>query len=266
MMKKIKSKEFSLAGTLTLALLLLSVFIVFSHSSAELTINPADSSSKFDCKIAYAYAGECTMESHTDSNGNEMSCISQYPSTVILNISRVSDDLSQSCRAIIEVYGIQITADRGESENFAYIVGANVGEPLLNITAQSDFIRSIHKIIDKSVYKYGVKGNLNFNWTSGKSLLSPPIGSSSFTSSSNSVLGLWDSGKPNSISVTVGRIGYVTMNDDESIAIYKDTLIKTLATASLNNYYDGFLYNTIVLPSKLPETNLFQPVLVVNPD
>ncbi len=63
---------------------------------------------------------------------------------------------------------------------------------------------------------------------------------------------------PNTVSVDLSRIGYLTMSED-SIMVYKDGATKTATTAQLDKYDDGFLYNLIVPIDKLPQTNLFLP-------
>ena len=114
-------------------------------------------------------------------------------------------------------------------------------------------------LIDRSVYMGGLKGDLYFNWTDNTSILSQNVGSISFYSSVNASVGLWDNGKPNAISITVDRIGYVTTSNG-SVSVYKDEATKRATAAQLSDYEDGFLYNNVVSAAKLSEANLFDAI------
>jgi hypothetical protein len=243
--------------TLIATALIVSCSLALAASYAQPT-KVAGSETQFKFDVAYAYVGKFTGNtSYGDSNGL-MSLVSQYPSTVIFNITRVPGVQIASCDAVIEVYGVHITTDNGEKENFVYIVGTNYSSSFSPDSELPSFVKHIDDIIDKSGYS-GVKGDFNFNWTDNTSILSHKVGSAGLYSSLNSTLGLWHAGKPNDISVTVNRIGYVTTSNG-AVSVYKDTATTKTATAvQLSNYEDGFLRNTLVPATKLPQTNLFEP-------
>lgn len=95
--------------------------------------------------------------------------------------------------------------------------------------------------------------------TDNTSILSNPVGSVDCYSSLHSGHGLWSAGKPNTMSVTVQRIGYLTIKNG-SVSLYKDTLeTTTTAIEQIGNYQNGFLHNDLVPAAKLPQTNLFHP-------
>jgi hypothetical protein len=103
-------------------------------------------------------------------------------------------------------------------------------------------------------------GGFKFNMTDNTSFVSPPIGSSGCYSGTPSKLGLWTAGEPNSISVSVQRVGYIAMNDG-SVSIYNDaTTSNAKAVAQLSSYQDGFINNNLIPASQLSQTDLFHPV------
>ena len=186
-----------------------------------------------------------------------MSLVSQYPSIVVFNITRVPGVKITACEAVIEVYGVHITTDKGEVENLGYIVGTNCSSDFFPSSELPSFLPHINDLIDKRIYST-VKGDLCFNWTDNTSILSRKVGSVCCYSTQNSSLGLWSAGKPNEISVTVNRIGYITLNNG-SVSIYKDAVINTATIVQLSNQDDGFLHNSLVPAAEMPQTNLFDP-------
>jgi hypothetical protein len=245
-------------GIIFATAVIVSFSLAVATSSAE-NIKVAGSETQFELNVAYAYVGKCTANtSYTDSNGRLMSLVSQYPSAVVFNITRLSGVRFPSCEAIIEVYGVHIATDTGKVEHHAYIVGTNYSASFSPDSELPSFLPHINNLIDKTVY-ITVKGDLCFNWTDNTSILSHTVGSACCYSNFNSTLGLWKSGKPNAIIVTVDRIGYITM-DNSSISIYKhSTTTNTTTVVQLGNYEDGFLHNTIVPAAKLQQATLFEP-------
>ena len=250
-------------SVLTTILIATSITIYCSLELAPSSVQAAmtaEPETQFKLDVAYAYVGEFTVNaSYTDSNGFLMSRISQYPSTIVLNITRVPGVKIASCDAVIEVYRVQISTDTGIVENHVYNVGTNYSsfsEPEL-----LSFIPHVNDLIKPSEYM-SAKGGMYLNWTENQSILTPSIGSATIYSTLNSTSGLWSVGKPNEIFVTVDRIGYITMNDG-LISAYKDAATKTATTAKLDNYENGFLHNTLVPAAELPQTTLFDPTAII---
>jgi len=223
----------------------------------------AGSETQFKFDVPYAYVGKCTnYTSYTDSNGYLMSRVSQYPSAVVFNITRLPGVKIASCDTVIEVYGVHIATDTGIAEHHAYIVGTNYSSSFSPSSELSSFLAHVDDLIDKTVYS-DTKGDLYFNWTDNTSILTHTVGSVCCYSSLNSTLGLWSAGKPNAIVVTVDRIGYITMTNG-SVSVYKDAATNNTATmVQLDNYEDGFLHNTLVPAAKLPQTTLFDPTATI---
>jgi hypothetical protein len=263
--KNKKNSLIALSVTFVATILIISFILSSSLSSAALPINVAESGTQLRFDMPYAYVGECTANmSYTDSNNRLMYADSLYPSAILLNITRVPGIQIASCDAEIEIYGIHVTTDTGVVENHAYFSGTNYN-PTFSRSQLSSFVPYINDLINKTVYST-IKGNFQFNWTENTAVLTRPVGSIGLFSSFNSTLGLWSAGKPNDISVTVERIGYITTSNG-SVSIYKDLTTKTAATVQLSNYSGGFLYNTVVPAAKLSQTDLFHPnaTLTVNP-
>lgn len=254
---KTVKRNLTILGVILIATALIVSFSLTLDSSSAQTTNVAGSGTQFKFGIAYAYVGKCTANtSYIDSNGL-MSLYSQYPSAVVFNITRVPGVQITSCEAEIEVYGVHIVTDTGTVENHAYFIGTNYTSSF-SVSKLSSFVQHINDLVDRSVYSE-VKGDFGFNWPDNTSILSHTVGSVGCYSSLNSTLGLWSAGKPNDISVTVDRIGYITTSDG-SVSVYKDvTTNNTAASTQLGNYGDGFLHNTLVPAARLPQTDLFSP-------
>jgi hypothetical protein len=100
---------------------------------------------------------------------------------------------------------------------------------------------------------------LEFAFWVGTSIISKPIGSVNCYSIYRSGHGLWSGGKPSALSVSVQRIGYITITNG-AVTYYKDSAQTSLPmTTQLGNHQDGFLYNDLVPPNHLTSVNLFNP-------
>ena len=242
-----------------IAIALIVCFSLALSTSSAQTIKNSGSETQFKFDVAYAYVAKFTANAtYNDSNSHLMSLVSQYPSVVVFNITRLPGVKIASCDAVIEVYGVHITTNTGEAENYAYIVGTNFSSTFSPSSELHDFIPHIHDIINQSAYSGGIKGDLYFNWSDNTSILSHRVGSMGLYSTLNSTLGLWSAGRPNEISVTVNRIGYITTSNG-SVSVYKDESTNTATATQHGNYEDGFLHNTLVPAAKLSQTNLFEP-------
>ncbi len=222
----------------------------------------ASSNTQFQIHAAYAYVGQApsNLSSYFDQARNtSMRLISQYPTSVVLNISSLPNAQIASCDAVVEVYGIKIATDTGLSESDAYFIGTNY-DPSLSNESLSTLIQYVPNLYNASLYT-NLAGNFKFNWDSSSSFLTDPIGSSIiYIASSNISLGLFSAGKPNAISATIYRIGYITISSG-SVTIFKDPPNKTPTDmVQLGNYESGFLYNDLMPSAQLPQVNLFRPV------
>jgi hypothetical protein len=217
----------------------------------------------FSVDIAYVFVGKGPSEApHSHFDGVLQYPESQYPSVVFFNVTSASIAKSESCDALIEVYLVQITSDKGSIESYAYFEGTNY-EPSFSDSKLELLTTRIYDLIDPSAVN-GVRGHFRFNWTNNEAVLGGKVGSFGSYSSRPSGLGLWSAGKPNTISVAVCRIGFVTINDD-FISVRADAVsADNMVQVQLQNFGEGFLYNKIVPADKLLqielETDLFQPL------
>lgn len=222
-----------------------------------LSAQPLKSEPLFNIDIAYAFVGEGPYEaphSHFDEVLHYPK--SQYPSAVYLNVTLDSNAENMSCDAVIEVYLIQISSDKGSTENYAWFEGTNY-KASFSDSELTSLTEHVYDLIDLNAVS-GVRGHFRFNWTDNKSILGGKIGSFGSYSSSPSGLGLWSAGKPNTISITVHRIGRVTL-DDDSILVRVDTT-NAKSKFQLEKYEEGFISNKILPVDNLSQIDLFQPL------
>jgi hypothetical protein len=133
-----------------------------------------------------------------------------------------------SCDGEIEVYKIKVTTDTNLTENFCYTIGTNYNpsfspQELKALLDQTLDLKGFNNIV--------TMGGFKFNMVDNKFILCIPIGSMGAYSSGLSGEGLWCAGTPNTISVTVQRIGYVTINNG-SVTLHRDTLNEVAAVTA----------------------------------
>lgn len=215
---------------------------------------------QFDLNLAYAYVGPAPSDnSYFDEGYNAtMYLENQYPSIAYLNITRVPGVQIASCDAIIEVYGIKIAANTGPAEYYSYGVGTDYNSSISN-SDKITMSNHLDDLVDHNLYR-AIVGNFKHNWAANTSILSFTIGSIGwYCTKPGGFGGLASAGLPSGISVTIYRIGYITISNG-SVSIYKDSAtINATASVQLDNYGDGFLFNKLVPAEKLSETNLFEP-------
>ena len=221
----------------------------------------ASANTQFQVKVAYAYVGPDTSNksSYFDQATNmTMQRISQYPASVLLNISRLQNTQITGCDAVVELYGIKIETDTGLSESDAYFIGTNY-DPAFSNASLSTLVDYVSILYNPGQF-LSLSGNFKFNWDSHSSFLTETIGSNTiYLPSDKSSLGLFSAGKPNVVSVTVYRIGYVTIANG-SVTIFEDQPNKASTDmVQLGNYKSGFLHNDLVPSDKL-SSNLFRPI------
>ena len=246
-------------------MLIATIVIAFSSASADTSsqqpTNVAGPETQFNVSIAYAYVGERPSNanaSYVGSNGALMFPVSQYPSAVILNVTRLPGAQIASCDAEIEVYNIQITTITGLVENNCYFVGTNYN-PSFSSSEPSRLIAQLKDLITSKDYS-GFIGNFEFNWTDSTSILSNLVGSANCYSTLHSSLGLWSAGNPESISVAVYRIGYIKMSNDSVVVYNEQPNSNAVDVKQLNTYGNGLVYNNLVPADKLPQVDLFSPI------
>jgi len=228
--------------------------------SSAVPINAASSATQFNVTVSYAYVGPApTNTSCFDPQFNAtMYLVSQYPSIVLLNITRLSGVQIASCDAVVQVYGIKVATNTGKTESYAYYVGTNYNSSF-SMSDESTLVPNVNNLINPNIYNYWA-GTFDFNWTANTSILSQSFGSiETYTDSPTTLPGLCGAGIPGAISISICRIGYVTMCNGV-VSCYKDTASSSAAISiQLSTHGDGFLYNKLVPPTELSQANLFSP-------
>ena len=212
---------------------------------------------QFDLAVAYSYVGQGPQnDTFTDSYGTVLSPVSQYPSAVYFNITRPNIE-KVTCDAVLEVYEVIIASDKGPTEKFVYFAGTNYN-PSFSGTEYNSLTQGIYDLFDLSAVD-AITGDFRFNWTDNESALSAKVGSYGIYTNYVNGLGLWSKGKPNTISVNIFRIGYVTMTNGD-ISVQPDTQgLNNKTQVQLQEYNDGFLKNEMPMDA-LSQNNKFEPL------
>ncbi len=196
--------------------------------------------------------------SFLQDNSTLMSVVSLYPSAVRFNITRFPGAQIESCDAALEFYNVRIISNTGVVEKNCYFIGTNY-KPSFTNDELTILFDHVDDVVSSRSLTTPVRGNFQFNMSDNSSILSDVVGSSGDYTAAQPSQGLWKNGQPNVVSVTVQRIGYLTISNN-SVSVYKDSTDRTpTATAQLSNYGNGFLHNCIVPENKLANADLFHP-------
>ena len=252
MTKKMKRSLIITGLILALATLIITISLESATTSAK-TIHIAGPETQFKLDLAYAYAGPVPLNSsYIASNGAKMSIVSQYPSTVQFNITRLTGDHFSSCDAAIELYRVQIKTDHEIKENLPYFIGTNYNASFSDSDLSTMFA-NVNDLVNPEDFSTALRGDFQFNMTDNSSIISVPIGSVGCFSTDSPQLGLWTAGNPHALSIAVQRIGYITISNG-SVSLYEDQPGKDAAvSAQLSSHGNGFLHNNIVPTDKLPQ-------------
>jgi hypothetical protein len=250
---------------LIIGVLLIAALFAVSLSLPALVASSAGAaqlpnvSPHFNLDVAYFFVGQGPSANCTSSDGHLMYPESLYPSAVYFNVTRPTNPDNVSCDALIEVFIVKIASDKGPAENYVYFDGTN-NNPSFSDAEKNALTVRIYDLFELSTID-GVSGNFCFNWTLGESLLSHKVGSYGVYTNYNYGLGLWRAGQPNTISLAVHRLGYVTMTNGVT-SVVPDTTLTSITQVQLQNSGSGFLINNIVPSNRLSQTNLFQLTLL----
>jgi hypothetical protein len=215
---------------------------------------------QFGVNIAYAYVGPrkdhfiCQNPLQDKIPVATLNAESLYPVLIYLNITHISNAEVKSCDAKLTVYLVQLSANTGATESYLYVEGTNYDPAFSDLSPLSSHISDF----DEAYTSNGLSGGFIFNWTVNTSNLGGRIGSCGSYSSKSSGLGLWSAGEPNTIIVSVHRIGSISA-DGESVSAAADVDSENLVQVPLERYGDGFIYNTIVSQQKLSQIDVFNP-------
>jgi len=234
-----------------------------SPSPIEQPTQWMDSKQQFHCDVIYAYVGRGNSEATHSLFGVPMYPKSQYPSIVYFNFTHVSNAEIESCDVEFEVYLIQISADKGPTENYTYIEGTNYRLSNRNSDLLTSLASHVKDLVDVRTIN-GRGGHFRFNWTTNTPITGGYVGSLGSYTNRPSGLGLWSAGEPKTISVSVRRIGWIIAKGS-SISTFANTARdENITQIQLQKFGDGFIYNKIVPADKLSQINPFEPPIPPN--
>jgi hypothetical protein len=236
----------------------ISISSVYSLQSETPNLKPQ----QFNLETAYAYVGQGpSNDTFTDSTGALLSPISRYPSAVYLNVTRPTVEDGQ-CDAVLEVFMVNISPDKNLTETFIYFAGTNYTS---SFSQEKLYILTEHifELFDVNAV-VAVRGNFRNNWTNNESVLSPAIGSYGIYTNFFTGDGLWSKGKPDAISVSYYRIGYVSMINGAVLVQPDIESVNYKSQVQLQENNGGFLKNNIIPTDQLPQTDMFKPSIPDN--
>ncbi len=180
------------------------------------------------------------------------SLASLYPAIVFFNFTHLLNE--QTCDAKMDVYLVQITTDTGITENYIYAEATNYDSAFSTPETLSNHITDFSEASDNN----GISGGFVFNWSASHSHIEGRVGSYGSFSSRPSELGLWSAGEPNAITVSVRRIGTISV-ENGAVTTAADSNSKSIVQISLQKFGAGFIYNTVISSDKLSQINLYDP-------
>ena len=234
--------------------------LLFSSTIGSLSASAPDfqeAEQQFNLDASYAYVGKGNPnDTVIDSQGNLLHPISQYPSAVYFNVTRPTVE-NLECDAILEVFNITILSDKGPAEHFVFFTGTSYN-PAFSDAELDVLTRRIYDLFDLDTVD-GVSGMFYPNWTDDESFLSAKVGSYGTYTDYKNDFGLWNEGKPDTISVTFHRIGYVTTTNG-TFSVKPDVIsVNYKNQVQLQEHNEGFFKNEILPMDELSENNRFQP-------
>jgi hypothetical protein len=252
-------RRFLLLGSMFLAVIIIASISLSLGSTPAQIVHTAGPKTQFQLSVAYAYAGAGPAnDSYIANNSTLMSPKTLYPTAVQFNITRLLGIQIEACDAALEFYSVRIMTNTGIVEKNCYFIGTNY-KPSFSDAQLTTLFDHVYDVVSPKNLTTPSRGNFEFNMSDNESILSAIVGSSGDYTTARSTSGLWTRGQPNIVSVTVQRIGYLTINND-SVSVYLDSPDRNpTAVAQLSSYGNGFLHNKIVPANKLANTDLFHP-------
>lgn len=222
----------------------------------------------FNVNVAYAYVGarndSLTSPNQPWGGTSASNASSMYPNVGYLTFASTG---SQSCDAKIEVYLIQFSSDTGVNQSYVYAMGANYTSSYDTSRVQgmdadvNDFVEmgpNSSMMVDNGI---SVQNNFNASLVTGSPFLGASVGDFGWYHSGPSGLGIWANGQPNAVTLTVYRLGWVTLKG-QSISVDFANPNDVAVQVQLSKFGNGFLYNTIFSPDELGQINLCNPPIL----
>jgi hypothetical protein len=155
---------------------------------------------------------------------------------------------------LVTIYLIDLKTNTGATESYVYTEATNYDPAFSDLNLLSSYINDFDELATAN----GLSGGFTFNWTTNTSILDGKAGSYGSYRSRPSGLGLWSAGEPNTITLSVHRIGIISVNG-KFVSTTTDVSSQNLVQIQLEKYGDGFLYNTIIPQHELSQIDLFYP-------
>jgi hypothetical protein len=191
----------------------------------------------FDVDLTYAFTGltNATGEGHDHFGwGIETYPSDYYPVTAILNLTYLGNPQNQPLDVICEGYAVNFTADTGASVSCLGWLGTNY-----NVSTQSPPMFSSRETpwgnFPRMFYR--------FNMTVGDTYLLRVTDTGMF-SSVNGTSGLWSNGTPNTIAVTVQRVGWLTAQGNQTASVVNPAANEIIQQIQLHQVGVDFSFGT----------------------
>jgi hypothetical protein len=217
---------------------------------------------QFNVDVMYAYAGPNIYgkEFNSTYNGFAMHPASLYPDMIYFNLTYIHSAEKELCDAKIEVYQVQILTDTGLREKYTCFFGTNYSMNKPDMSMLEPAISQLNGVADTQSTSR-ISGLFCPNINTNESLWFK-VGSFDSTTNGPSSLGLWSAGTPNSIAVSVSRLGWITFTGKD--ASITRTNIESSSQVNLAKSGAGFLYN-VIPQNKMSQTDPFHPIDLYKP-
>jgi len=230
--------------------LLLGVFLASPLLYSNIVMAPdATSPELFGVDVVYAYIERRNTSIAADAyylspstNPNDTLEVTSILHEIGLNITRYSEDVD-ICDAKMEVYLITVSSNEGFIGKLKKHQGIIHNRSTID---QNRLFTAIHEFFSKPI---SGGGGATTNWPVGESrMVFKSGGGTTFVPTF---------GEPETIFITVTRLGWVIMNGDstECVVLAEPEVVSEV---QLDKYGDGFLYNTVIPEDELSQIDPLQ--------
>jgi hypothetical protein len=196
----------------------------------------------FDVDLTYAYVGKINVSEHSHF-GMGVHSANLYPALIHFNCTYIGDR-EEPWDIKFEGYLVRLASDTGTSAEYKAYQGFEFNEssdPFVDLPDADSIVFGPLLPPNESLY-------IQFS------------DSGSFTSG-DSDFGLWSNGPPNTITLTLYRIGWWNVKNGLVSIVGNPEREEVLFQVQLEGFTDGFLYNKLVPENKLAELDPFEPPL-----
>jgi hypothetical protein len=137
--------------------------------------------------------------------------------------------------------------------------GTNYNHKFSDFNKVQSAATHVDDLIDRRTLT-GQGGHFKFNWTTATSVVGGCIGSIARYTSNPSKLGLWSAGQPDTVTVNIRILGWITINGDSISTTTNAANTNNILEIQLQKFENGFLYNVLVPTDQLSQIDLLQPL------